>query len=350
MSAPKGKGLATAELELFHAQFKMLLDTGLPLPEGIRRAAREARDPGFKDALDRVAKRLDEGATLAAALEAEPDFFSPDFIALLRVGEHGGELGPALRLALEQEFFQRGLSSRIRRALLYPALVFGAVTAAYSVLIVVVYPLLLDLFRATRGVPPAESAGIYGLFRWFGHYGIIVGAGLALVLIMARQQDARRQLDQLWLNLPIYRRLLLSRFLASFSQGLAIALRAGIPLAEALGLLGKITANLALRERVEAAAARAGEGAKLSEAMDPLFPPLYRATVATAEDAGALPESLAGLAEMYRDEAESGARLFVQGLDLALILGLGTWTGFLLTAYYHLYLRMLMSIDSMTIW
>jgi type II secretory pathway component PulF len=352
VSTSQVKRIHPAELETFHAHLAMLVESGLPLPEGIRQAAKEARDPQFKEALARVSKRLEEGNTLSEAMAEEKDVFSADYTALIKVGEQSGDLIPALGLALEQEFFHRNLHQRLLRSILYPGLVFVAVSAAYFVLIIVSYPLMLDLLRHTKGAPPAETAGVYHLFTWAQHYGVIIIIALVLILVMFRQQEARRWLHQFWLNLPLLRNVLLPRFLASFSMGMAIALRAGIPMAEALLLVAKITQNLALKSKLETAAGRAAEGAKLTEALAPLevFPPLYLATLATGEEAGALTDSLSGLAQMYRDETEAKAKIFLQGLDYVLIFGVGAWTGGILVAFYHLYIKLVMSIDSMTIW
>ncbi len=88
--------LNQVEFESFHQRIMLLLDTGQPLPEGIRRFARHIRNPSFKRTLDRVALGLSAGENLSDALAAEKGRFPPGWVALVRIGEKGGDLGQSL--------------------------------------------------------------------------------------------------------------------------------------------------------------------------------------------------------------------------------------------------------------
>ena len=97
--ANETKKIKNPELEAFHEHLAMLLDTGLPLPEGIRRFAGEARDSKFRDSLERIADGLKDGQSLAEAMEGEERFFPADYLSIIRVGEKGGALLDSLQLA-----------------------------------------------------------------------------------------------------------------------------------------------------------------------------------------------------------------------------------------------------------
>ncbi len=343
------KRISGVQLEAFHARMLLLLESGMPLPDGIRKLAGEVRDPQFRLTLTTMAEGLAGGETLSEAMTKDKrKRFPPDYVALIRVGEAGDDLAHALELALEQETFQRNFRDRLKRALLYPGLVFVMVAAAYLTTLIMSYPLFLDVLEATG----AKASWITNVAPHVYKIAIAAAAGLVLLALISMAPGPKRALHQALLRAPLLGSVLVARFLASFSQGLSIMLQAGVPLADALELLAKVTANRSLAAQMETAATQAREGETLESVLAriELVPELYVATVGAGAEAGVLPDSLAGLAEMYREETEYSAKTFLQLLDTAMVVGLGGWVGLMLVGFFDLYVNLVMSIDYLTVW
>jgi hypothetical protein len=56
------------------------------------------------------------------------------------------------------------------------------------------------------------------------------------------------------------------------------------------------------------------------------------------------------MATMYRSETEYHSRLFLQGLDLFLIVAVGVWVAALMIGLYTLYWRLVMVINYVLAW
>jgi type II secretory pathway component PulF len=346
------KRLDRLELEFFHEQTALLLNAGLPLPQGIRRFSRDIRNPRFRQSLNRLAQGLEQGESLAQAMEQEERFFPPAYVALIRVGEQGGDLVRSLDLAMEQERFQADFRSRLKNSLFYPLLVLVLVCATYSIAIWKSYPVFLELYERVGAQVPLMSRWAYGLFTWTGRHGAVAaGLFLAIILIL-RWRPVRLYIHGLWLKVPLLGRVLKERFITCFSAGLAVLLEAGIPIGDSLGLLAGVSGNRRLSSDLERAAASAREGASLETTLSSVgvFPDLYKAAALTGEKSGMLPNTLSGLARMYRSETEYHTRLFLQVLDVGVILLVGIWSAALLIAMYRMYWHLTSCFDSVRIW
>jgi len=340
------------ELEYFHQQMLLLVEGGIPLPQGIRRFALQIRTPQFRQSLSQLAQGLEQGESLSEAMARDQRFFPPEYVALIRAGEQGGSLLGALNLAREHERFQSDFSNRLRTTLLYPFLVLVLVCATYSIAILVSYPVLMDYYQSVGAPLPWFSQVIYGFFLGLGRLSPVWLLLLILLLLLLRRNQTRLWLHRLEFKIPLLRQVLADRFVASFSEGMATLLRAGLPVPESLELMARITSNRSLQIELERAVASTREGAKLEEALSTLkeFPRLYLAAVAAAEESGALPDSLSGMAAMYRSETEYHSRLFLQGLDVFLIVAVGVWVAALMIGLYSLYWRLVLVIDYVLAW
>lgn len=96
------------------------------------------------------------------------------------------------------------------------------------------------------------------------------------------------------------------------TRQLADLLGGGLPLLNALTLLGKQTEQPALRRVIEQVAAGVREGQSLSEALavfPNVFPSLYSSMVRAGETTGRLEQSLSRLADLGESEAELRSRI-----------------------------------------
>ena len=82
-------------------QLATLVGAGIPLVESVTRAHRAGREGGAQDASSRnVRDDLNEGTSLAKALEPHPTIFPPLYVNMVAAGEASGTLETVLeRLA-----------------------------------------------------------------------------------------------------------------------------------------------------------------------------------------------------------------------------------------------------------
>ena len=80
----------------FSQSLLTLLEAGLSLVEGLDALAEREARPEFKSVIQNLQKKLYEGVTFSAALQAQPEVFPPLYVATMRANETTGSLGEAM--------------------------------------------------------------------------------------------------------------------------------------------------------------------------------------------------------------------------------------------------------------
>jgi general secretion pathway protein F len=250
--------LATQELaELLGAGLE--LDRALGVLIGLKNLG------PLRDGLIAVRGHVRDGAVLADALAQEKTF--PKFyVGMVRAGELGGALEPALRRLSSYLARTQAIRDSITSALVYPAIL--SITAGFSVFIILAFvlPQFKPLFaQAGASLPlPSRMVMAFGDFvRDFWWLGVLIGVGLWAWLRSAMRDAAfRRRVDRLILRLPVLGNLLGSIEVERFNRMLGTLLANGVELPMALGLAKDVLWNTALADAVRdtATSLREGEG------------------------------------------------------------------------------------------
>src|SRR5687768_7803080 len=72
-----GRGKQLKNLAMFTRQLSVLMTSGTPLVQALGSLERQAGDKGWKDVVAGLRMKVEEGATLAQAMESRPDVFDP---------------------------------------------------------------------------------------------------------------------------------------------------------------------------------------------------------------------------------------------------------------------------------
>jgi general secretion pathway protein F len=314
---PSARALATIFQSL-----ASLVDAGVPLHKALA-ATRALASPRLGEALARVETRVREGASLATALASEPRVFPPVTVGLLRAGDRGMGLGPALAQAARQLEREAESRARIQAALAYPLILAVVGTASVALIVLFVIPrfaaLLGDLGQA---LPPATRL-LLGMSATIREYGLPIVALLAAGVIVASHLIvARRAAWHAWLlHLPVIGPLRHALASARAARTLGALLASGTPALAAVETAGEAAGDAAVAARLAAARVRVAQGAGLTAALDAAraLTPATLQLSAIGEGAGKLPSLLARAAELEEDAAERRLKLLATLLEPALI-------------------------------
>src|SRR5215467_7964129 len=116
----KYKRVSTKSLAVFTRQFSVMIDSGLPLVQGLELLSKEEPDKKLADAIDKVRTDVEAGMSLAEAMEKRPYAFDALYTNMVAAGEAGGILDTILkRLSVFIEK-QAKLKSQVKSAMIYP--------------------------------------------------------------------------------------------------------------------------------------------------------------------------------------------------------------------------------------
>jgi general secretion pathway protein F len=150
--------ISVSDIAMMTRQLATLVGAGIPLVEAVSALVEQMDKPDLQRVLTQVRDRLNEGQSLAKALEAHPKVFPALYVNMVAAGEASGTLEQVLiRLADFQEN-QAKLRGKVTAALAYPVLMIIIGTALISVMMVAVVPKVTSIFASLGQALPWYTA------------------------------------------------------------------------------------------------------------------------------------------------------------------------------------------------
>ena len=231
----------------------LFLHAGVGAADALSLLADEEPDPKCRTLLGDMARRMDDGLSLAGAVR-ESGRFPLYLCSLLEVGERSGRTEEALA-ALAAHYENRArLDRRIRAALLYPAILLLIMLAVIVVLLVQVLPVFNEVYSYLGGRLTGVAGGLLALGQALDRamplLCALLGAAVVFMALFAALPAFRGGVLSFWRrrwgDRGVSRRINDARLAQSLSMGLS----SGLPLEEAL------TLSASLLEEVPAAQGR----------------------------------------------------------------------------------------------
>ena len=293
-------------LALLTRELATLIKADLPLDESLRIVSLQPLIPGkIRRVTNAVLEAVRGGESLSGALAARGSEFPEYYWRLIQAGESSGTLGDVLEDI--STFLERSsdVRSQVSSALLYPAVLLLAAIAALTIIMTVLLPTVVPLFKDAGASPPATLQFLVNaqeaLARnWIVALIAIVGAVVA-VAVGLRNRSLRLWLDRAVLKLPIIGRLVSARETARFARTLATMTRNGVPMLEAVRISGSVLQNQAFATAVTSAGESLKEGDMLSAPLlqSRLFSELSLRLITVGEQTGQLDTMLMRVANVF---------------------------------------------------
>ncbi len=338
------KKVGAKELAIFTRQFSVMIDAGLPLVSCIEILAEQQSNVFFKDVLHQVRQSVEEGSTLAFALQKHPKVFDSLYTHMVEAGEAGGVLDLILqRLSTLIEKMVK-LKRSIISASIYPAAVVFVAIAAVAIIMVVVIPQFEQIFLGLLGpgealpLPTRIVMAISGFVAGWG--GLVTLAAIVGAVVGTKfyykTPKGRLQLDAIILKLPIFGAIIRKIAVARFSRILSTLLSSGVPILQSLEITAKTAGNVIVENAILAVRAGVERGESFVEPLKAtkVFPEMVSQMVGVGEQTGALDAMLGKIADFYEDEVDSAIADLLAMIEPALIAFLGVTIGSIVIAMY----------------
>ncbi|WP_303149593.1 type II secretion system F family protein [uncultured Cloacibacillus sp.] len=241
----KRKKKALSNISEFYALIRLFahLIRGGTTPQDTMFLMAQGASGIFKEPLEEARHyNVDEGRSIADAF-AMTEFFPPEFISILRVGQTSGHLPDALE---QYGKFLNGVITTQRNfmaSLKYPMLMLNAVIVGVCAIILLVVPGLKESVASVAGNEPVSIPiytqflfGLYDIMYVFGTPGVIAFMlGMVYYLFFGK---GRQHIMILVYKIPKVRRLQESMRWAQWLIMGSICLKSGMTLAQMLVTLG----------------------------------------------------------------------------------------------------------------
>ena len=327
-------GMSKKDLMVFTRQLATTLMAGVPLLRILAVMRRRCRSRTLAALLEALSADLQKGLRFSDALAQHPSIFNDTYINMAKVGEASGnlpEIMTRMALMIEKEV---GIQRKVRSAAAYPVFVsFFTMILTYCLLVFLMpmftpifegvdidipknFPLTDFLIKASKQAKdPVTIFGLIGLGFAFS----------AIVKAILRTKTGLYTRDLILFNLPLFKQLILESASARFARTFGLLLQSGVPLLQALNLVGNASGNMVVTRAVEKIAREVSEGGKLSERLDEanLFPDLMVQMASIGEEAGSLPDMFDHVAAYYEEEVDATVTSLTAVLEPAMMVMVG---------------------------
>ncbi len=304
------KNISGRDITLITRQLASLVNSGLPLDESLKAAAKQHRKTHIKETLLHVRSKVLEGLPLAQALGENPKAFDDMYRALVRAGESAGYLGPVLERLADYTESSQHTRQKLKMAMIYPFVLLGVSVTVISLLMAFVVPKLIGIFEHSQRALPWLTEVLISTSHFITEYGLLCLVGLAGLSFAwkywMRAEEKRRQWHGLLLKMPVIGGVIIQSDSSRFAGTLSMLVGSGVPLLEALRIAAQVLSNLVMREACQGVVLAVKEGSSLHRALDQaeVFPPLLVQMAASGEANGELDKQLEHAARNQERELE----------------------------------------------
>jgi type II secretory pathway component PulF len=324
------------DLIVFTRQLATLLEARLPLNNALKILYEQTTSARLKDAVSQVTEDIDAGVSFSQAMERQRGIFPDYYVEMVRAAEVTGNLNEVVAFLADYVEKEGDLVSKASSALVYPGIVVGLFIVVAFILLTFVYPSLGSVFAENGVALPWYTQVLLDtgnfLSRWWIAV-IVAVVALSVVLVDYFQTDEGRSLlDEMKIRLPIVKQVYAPVIMAQFGNSAALLVHGGIPVAQALEIIGHMIGNVRYREVIHDIAEDVRQGSLLSQSIakhPQYFPPLVPQMVAVGETTGKIEEMFSRLSGIYTREADQITNNLVDLIQPALMIGIGIMVGLL---------------------
>jgi type IV pilus assembly protein PilC len=295
----------------FAKNLAVMIDAGLSVSRAISILQKQSKNKKLVAVLDAINVSVNAGETLSKSLEARPDIFSSLFVSMVRAGEESGKLAYSLRVVADQLEKSHNLSSKIKGAMIYPAVIIAVMLVIGILLMVYMVPTLTETFKGLNINLPLPTRVIIAISD-FLRTNIILTLAFLVVAFLGittglKTKRGKDTLDSVVLHIPMIKTMAKEINAARTARTLASLISSGVDIVSALGITKEVIQNHYFKNILDQAAKQVEVGELLSASLSQgnnLYPIFVSEMLSVGEETGKMTDMLNNIATYYEAEVD----------------------------------------------
>ncbi len=319
-----GRKHTPEELSGFCAQVAMMLNSGMPLYDGMEALAQAHAGTSMEGVYAEVSRQVTETGSLYEAMRSTGGW--PKYLVeMTGIAERTGHMEEVMGELAEYYRREGSMKRAIASAVTYPIVLGVMMILIIAVMIAKVLPVFRGVL-ASMGVTMTASGNV------MMHIGLnigwvvmaVVGVALAAVLIccaLLRTGAREKVLNALRKIFPPMHRIANQISSGRVASVLSMMLSSGFPLDEALGMVPAVLEDASAQAQIVQLRGKVEQGSAMSDAIaeTKLFDELHNCMLRTACAAGCADEAMNRIAQDYEEKTEEGISNLVSIIEPTLV-------------------------------
>jgi type IV pilus assembly protein PilC len=312
----------------------IMVSTGLPLVRGFTILANQAKSKKLRSALLYIGQEVSKGKSLSDSFKKYPAIFSDLFQSMIQIGEESGTLEDVLNTLSLQLEKENEMHSKIKKALIYPAILIIVMVIVGFCLSIFVLPKINKFFMGLNADLPITTIIILGFGDFVLNYWYLILLFSFLIifsfLTAIRTKTGKFFIDTLMLRIPVISSLVKKTNAAALIRSLSSLLSSGVALIRSLEITSGGVSNFYFKQALKQASNDIAKGKKLFVSLQPyqnIFPFGSIEMIEIGEETGKTSLILKKLAEFYEEEVANAADNISVIIEPVLIVVIGIAVG-----------------------
>jgi len=317
------------DVVIFLRQLSIMFKSNIPLFEALQTCYSSQQKIDFREKILKISEEVEGGGALSKAFSLYPDVFSAFDTSMIKAGETSGQLSDSLNYLadhLEQEYAMR---SKIIGAMIYPIFVLIVVLGVVIGMSIFVLPNLTEmLISSGQELPLVTKIVIFGsdfIQKWFVLIFIAIVIGVVGLMRYIKSKEGKIVFDGILIKVPLLGGVAKKIFLTRLAENLSTLIAGGIPIVQALEIVGEIVGNSVFKNVILETRDEVKKGETVSYVMrryPELIPPLFVQMTIVGEKSGRLDSALMNIVGFFQRDTDAALAGFLAILEPAMIIGL----------------------------
>ena len=327
-----GDSVNSKDIMLFTRQLCTMLNSGIAIVQAMDMVGSSSKKHSLKKLILDIKFEVESGTRFADALGQHPVYFDDLYCSLVRAGEEAGVLEVLLNKIAVYLEKSEAIKAKVKKALIYPALVLFVAFVATAFMMIFVIPQFESLFQGFGADLPAFTRLIIDISEifqswWWLIFGSIIATITGFIQARKRSRAFNQLVDRWLLKVPLFGQIVTLSANARFARTLSTMFSGGVPLVDAMTSVAGATGNYVYEKAVldMRDAVSVGQQLNFSMRQTSLFPDMVIQMVAIGEEAGSLGDMLAKVADFYEEELDatiSALTTLIEPIVMVLLAGI----------------------------
>ncbi len=330
-----GKKIPLKALSLFCKQFYTMIDAGVTIVGSLDLLRRQTENRKLANILSKVYEDVQKGMSLSEAMRVHKSQFPTIVISMIEIGEISGNLDTVLdRLSIYLEKDNR-IRQKVKTSMVYPKVIGAIALVAVIFMMTFVVPNFISMFKDMGSQLPMPTRILLGISNVFKNVWFLLGASIVIpTLIFAYKKFKKTEkgkfiYDKFILALPLVGKNMRKIIASRFSRSLSLMLKTGVPLIQALEVVGNLLDNEVVNKGIIKVKEDIKRGSGLAEPLEAvgIFPVMVTHMISIGEEAGSLDSIVEKVADFYDDELDASIGKLVAMLEPLMIVAMAIVVG-----------------------
>lgn len=338
--------VSTKDRIVFIRQLATLINAGLPLAQSLHTVQDQTQNKKLKTVAQDIITSIEGGKSLSDAFAKHPKHFNDVFLALISAGEASGTLDKALERVADQQEKDAEVASKIKGALVYPAIVSVVMIMVVVFMLVTVVPQIEKLYKDLKQTLPFITQSMVNLSAFLTQFWwlviIAMGVGIYFLIQFVKTERGIRIVDSIKLNIPLFGPMFRKLYMARFTRTGQTLMATGVPMLETLRITARAVNNVYISEAILRAADKVKGGKSLSSTLknEPYVLSLVPQMISIGEQSGGIDAMMGKAASFYEDELDNTIKsisVAIEPIMMVMLAGVaGLMVGAILFPVYNL--------------